>query len=225
MIMTTGLRPAIQRAPDTSLAAVIFGSGCGHVVRGLHGLYWSHAQLRTTRDTGHGRIEHCALQLRPALDDINFPGAAQVFRITRHTSGKHGTHIWAAITSLTPHRADPARIADLLRGHRQIESRLHRVRDTAYREDASRLRTGTARRAMATLCNLAIGALRLTDATNITQALRQMARDITRPLLGIPTPPSANRRPTRSAEWCDCGRSRPSGTNARSYPRISCFRW
>jgi hypothetical protein len=48
---------------------------------------------------------------------------------------------------------------------------------------------------MATLRNLAIGALRLADTTNIAQALRTTARDITGPLtlLGIPTQPAPTR--------------------------------
>ncbi|WP_327745767.1 hypothetical protein OHO28_08510 [Streptomyces europaeiscabiei] len=59
----------------------------------------------------------------------------------------------------TPHRpeqATPERIAELIRGHWQVEA-LHHVRDVTFAEDASRVRTGTAPRAMATLRNLAIG--------------------------------------------------------------------
>jgi hypothetical protein len=49
------------------------------------------------------------------------------------------------------------------------------------------VRTGTAPRAMATLRNLAIGALRLAGITNIAAGLRQIGRDPARPLtlLGI----------------------------------------
>ncbi|WP_260479125.1 transposase [Kibdelosporangium aridum] len=99
------------------------------------------------------------------------------------------------VTSLPVPLADPTQIAALLRGHWQIENRLHYVRDTAYREDASQARTGTAPRTMATLRNLAISALRLTGHSTIAQALRTMARDITRPLTlpEIPTPTSTNR--------------------------------
>uniref|UniRef100_UPI001A8EB5A1 ISAs1 family transposase n=1 Tax=Amycolatopsis sp. MtRt-6 TaxID=2792782 RepID=UPI001A8EB5A1 len=61
-------------------------------------------------------------------------------------------------------------------GHGRLEQR------TTYREDASRIRTGTAPRAMATLRNLAISALRTTGHTNTAAGLRHMARDATRPL-------------------------------------------
>ncbi len=126
-------------------------------------------------------------------------GITHTFRIIRdridRTSGKQETHTWTGVTSLPPPLADPAQIATLLRGHRQIDNRLHYIRDVTYREDASQARTGTAPTAMAALRNLAISALRLTGAGNITQALRAMARDITRPLtlLEIPIPTSTNR--------------------------------
>jgi hypothetical protein len=56
------------------------------------------------------------------------------------------------------------------------------VRDTTYREDASRARTGTAPRAMASLRNLAISTLRTAGHSSIAAALRHMARNPTRPL-------------------------------------------
>jgi hypothetical protein len=51
-----------------------------------------------------------------------------------------------AETSLDAHQADPADIARLVRRHWAIENRSHLVRDTTFREDASRLRTGNAPR-------------------------------------------------------------------------------
>ncbi|MFC7588252.1 hypothetical protein ACFQYP_34570 [Nonomuraea antimicrobica] len=51
-----------------------------------------------------------------------------------------------------------------------------------YAEDHSQVHTGNAPRAMATLRNLAIGALRLTGADNIAQAIRHISRDATRTL-------------------------------------------
>jgi predicted transposase YbfD/YdcC len=159
----------------------------------LHSLDWTHAEVCSRHDTGHGRTEHRTMEVLPAPEDIAFPDAAQVFRITRertnHTSGKQQTHTWVGVTNLTAQQAAPAQIAVLLRGHWHIENRLHWVRDLTYREDHSRVRTATAPRAMATLRNLAISALRHTGATNIAQTLRTTARDTIRPLalLGIPT--------------------------------------
>ncbi|MEU9381527.1 hypothetical protein AB0D38_11265, partial [Streptomyces sp. NPDC048279] len=61
-------------------------------------------------------------------------------------------------------------------------NREHHVRDVTFREDASRVRTGSAPRAMASLRNLAIGALRLAGRDNIAEGLRHHSRDMTRPL-------------------------------------------
>jgi hypothetical protein len=165
----------------------------------LHSLDWTHAEVCATHDTGHGRTEHRTLDVLPAPESIDFPGAAQVFRITRQRtdrgSGKHEIHTWVGVTDLDAQHAQPAQIAALLRGHWHIENRLHWVRDVTFGEDTSRVRTGTAPRTMATLRNLAINALRLNGATNIAQALRAMARDITRPLhlFGITPQPATTR--------------------------------
>jgi hypothetical protein len=73
-----------------------------------------------------------------------------------------------------------------VRGQWGVES-LHWTRDVTFAEDASRVRTGNAPRVMATLRNLAIGAIHLTGLTSIAATLRHHGRDPTRPLtlLGI----------------------------------------
>ena len=83
-------------------------------------------------------------------------------------------------------QANPAVLADYIRGHWSVEV-LHHVRDVTYGEDASQVRTGKAPHAMATLRNLTIGILRAAGHTNIAKALRHNARDAFRPLqlLGI----------------------------------------
>ncbi|WP_244170732.1 ISAs1 family transposase [Amycolatopsis tolypomycina] len=159
----------------------------------LQALPWPHATRHTSTGIGHGRLEQRTTEVLPAPDDLDFPHAAQVFQTTRYrtdrVSGKRENHTVYGITPLTPDQAGPATIATLLRGHWSIENRLHCVRDTTYGEDASRVRTGTAPRAMATLRNLAISAHRAAGRTNIAAALRHTARHATRPLTlyGIPT--------------------------------------
>ena len=93
------------------------------------------------------------------------------------------------MTSLPTELAHPTQIARYVRNHWHIENRLHWVRDTTYREDHSRTRTGNAPRVMASLRDLAISTLRQHGRNNIAQGLRHMSRDTTRPLtlLGIPT--------------------------------------
>jgi hypothetical protein len=60
-------------------------------------------------------------------------------------------------------KSPPHRIAERIRGHWQVEA-LHHIRDATLAEDASRVRTGTAPRAMGTLCSLAIGLIRTTHS-------------------------------------------------------------
>jgi len=145
-----------------------------------------------TRDRGHGRVELRRLQVT-TVAGLDFPHATQAIRITRRVrslrSRRWRTVTVYAVTSLTAAEASPARLADWIRGHWGIEA-LHHLRDTAFAEDASQVRTGTAPRAMASLRNLAIGILRARGDRNLAAALRRNARDATRvlPLLGITSP-------------------------------------
>jgi predicted transposase YbfD/YdcC len=164
----------------------------------LNSLPWHEIPACVTEDSDHGRTEHRTVQLAPLGDYqgyplIDFPHATHAFLIerytTHHSSGKHSAHTALGLTSLPTDLAHPTQIATYARNHWTIENRLHWVRDVTYREDHSRVRTGNAPRAMATLRNLAISALRRHGWTNIAKGLRHMARNPTRPLtlLGIPT--------------------------------------
>jgi predicted transposase YbfD/YdcC len=146
--------------------------------------------LDRTRDRGHGRVELRTLKA-VTVNHFGFPHAAQVLQVTRKTHELR-TRRWRtvtiyAITSLTFEQARPARLADYIRGHWAIENGLHYLRDTAFAEDTSRVRTGAGAHVMACLRNLAIGALCRTGPVNLAAALRHHARDPTRPLatLGI----------------------------------------
>jgi predicted transposase YbfD/YdcC len=146
--------------------------------------------LDRTRDRGHGRVELRSLKA-VTVHHFGFPHAAQVIQVTRKTR-ELGTRRWRtvtiyAVTSLRFEQASPARLADYLRGHWAIENGLHYVRDTTFAEDASQVRTGAGPHVMATLRNLAIGALSRAGPINLAAALRHHARDPARPLatLGI----------------------------------------
>ena len=138
--------------------------------------------LDETREHGHGRYDIRALQAVTCLGPLvlDFPYAVQALRIRRRrynaTTGRWSTVTVYAITSLTAAQASAADVADWLRGHWAIEV-LHHVRDTTYREDASRLRTGNAPRVLATLRNTAISLLRLDGVTSIASTLRRNGRD------------------------------------------------
>jgi hypothetical protein len=96
------------------------------------------------------------------------------------------------VTSLTTIKAAPWQLAGYVHEHWAIENQLHWVRDVTFAEDASQVRAGTAPRAMATLRNLAVGALRLAGSTNIAAALQLQPPD---PAVGLPL--AGKGQPTR----------------------------
>ncbi|MCX4564530.1 transposase [Streptomyces phaeochromogenes] len=129
-------------------------------------------QVRTT-GAGHSRREVRRLKVCTVRPGLLFPHAVQAMEIkrrrTHRKTGKIETKTVYAITSLPPEQASPTQLAELIRNHRSVEA-LHHVRDVTFGEDASRVRTGTAPRAMATLRNLAIGLMRQAGWTNIAAA-------------------------------------------------------
>jgi len=141
-------------------------------------------------DKGHGRVTTRTIQVLPAPPDLPFPHVNQVFLIERYVSDLCGRPISAVATlgvaSPTPNQTNPASLASYVREQWSIES-LHWIRDTLYQEDKSRVRTRSGPRIMATLRNLAIGALRLAGRTDITEATRWAARRMDRPftILGL----------------------------------------
>ncbi|MGW1752458.1 hypothetical protein ACWCRD_44090 [Streptomyces sp. NPDC002092] len=116
--------------------------------------------LDKMRATAHGRDEIRRIKAA-AVAGIAFPHAVQAVQIVRRrrivTTGKVTLERIHGVTDLTPEQADATEIARRVRGHWGIENKIHHVRNTTYAEDASRVRTGTAPRAMASPRNLAIG--------------------------------------------------------------------
>lgn len=134
----------------------------------------------TTFDRGHGRCEIREITCTANISGLNFPGVRQAFRIRRNVTDLHGnpkrSETVYGISSLTTHQANPADIAELVRGHWQVENRAHYVRDVTYDEDRSQVRTGSAPQVMATMRNTAISLLRMAGWTNIKQATEKMSR-------------------------------------------------
>lgn len=158
-----------------------------------------HEQLRTLpwdeatatfhdRSTGHGRLGTRVVQALTVTDlGVDLPHAAQVATMVRHrTSVRTSKHIRETvyvITDLTSRQAAPKRMAKIARSQWVIENRFHFVRDTAFREDAPKVRTGHGPENMATLRNFAINQLRAASHTNIAAGLREMSlRPFERPL-------------------------------------------
>ncbi|MCM2416523.1 ISAs1 family transposase [Streptomyces sp. RKAG293] len=119
--------------------------------RRLRSLPWKDVTSRRyDRETGHGRRETRATRALTITDlGLDFPHAAQAVRILRHrtdlTTGKASRETVYAVGDLTSHQASPQRLGRLARSQWTIEDRFHFVRDTTFREDAPKIRTGHAR--------------------------------------------------------------------------------
>ena len=139
-------------------------------------------------DRGHGRIIRNSIWAASA-DGIDFPHAAQVMRIRRDTLDRVGSllaeEIVLGITTLDAARGTPDILAALTRGHWGIES-VHRIRDTAYAEDANTSYAGNGPQVMATLRNIAISLLHLAGITQINRTLQAISRNPGRVLDLIP---------------------------------------
>jgi hypothetical protein len=82
------------------------------------------------------------------------------------------TEVVLGITSRSRERAGAKELLGLTRGHWGIENGLHGVRDGTLREDASRVRKGTATQTMAILRNIVIFLFKRLGHTNAAAATR-----------------------------------------------------
>lgn len=175
----------------------------------LNELDWDAVPVaRTVTEKGHGRTERRTIQVMDAPEHIRalFPHIRQVFLIERYitrkvrkrdSNGRRYTRVETrsavaalCITSMTAREAGPEHLAGYIRGHWCIENKIHYVRDVTYREDASRVRTASRPRVMATLRNLAIGLIRLAGYKKIAATIRKIKHDpaLLLAVLGFKTP-------------------------------------
>ena len=114
-------------------------------------------------------------------EHIDWPGLSQVYRYETHKenkkTGEISRHTQYCITSLSPEVASAKDLLKLQRGHWTIENKVHWVRDTAFREDASQARTGNLPHVMAALRNTALSVLRFNGYTKIAETLRLFASE------------------------------------------------
>jgi predicted transposase YbfD/YdcC len=105
--------------------------------------------LDRTRHRAHGRVEIRTLKA-VTVRGLGFPHASQVLQVTRKTHDlrrrRWRTMVVYAVTSLGPRPGQPCPAGGPATGHWSIENGLHRVRDVTFTEDASQVRSGTARR-------------------------------------------------------------------------------
>jgi predicted transposase YbfD/YdcC len=186
---------ALHTQSDT--AQVITGRGADYVMtvkgnmptlyRQLKKLPWARIPAVSSVSTDHGRRARRTIKAVLAPAWIGFAGAAQVAQLRRTVTrkGKKTVEVVYLITSDSD--AGPAALAAWVRGHWEIENKLHWVRDVTYQEDKSLVRTGNAPRVMATLRSVAISLLRLDGHANIAAANRHHARDPQRTLTLLQT--------------------------------------
>ncbi len=135
----------------------------------------------TTLDKGHGRIERRTLKATTALNEyLDWPGVAQVGQIESEVvrNGKTTRETRYFITSVSRAVADAGQLLKWARGHWSIENRSHYVRDVTMGEDSSRVRKRSGPEVMAAFRNAAIGLLRTMGVTNIAEALRRNASQV-----------------------------------------------
>lgn len=139
-------------------------------------------------DRSHGRVVHRQIWTTNAAG-IDFPGAAQIFRVRRdvfdHTGQRISKEIVHGITSLGLQEATAQALAAWVRQHWGIENKIHWVRDVVFAEDHQNAYLAATAHAMAIFRNLAIGLIRLAGHTQIKRTLERIAADRTRilPLL------------------------------------------
>ena len=136
----------------------------------------------TTLDKGHGRRERRTLKATTALNEyLDWPGVAQVGQVDSEVvkEGKTTRETRYFITSVSRAVGDAGQLLKWVRGHWSIENRSHYVRDVTMGEDSSRIRKRSGPQVVAALRNATIGFLRTTGATNIAEALRRNASQVT----------------------------------------------
>lgn len=131
--------------------------------------------LAAATSTEHRNGHHITRTIWTApADDVDFPGATQVFRIRRDTYAPDGQrvskHIVHGVTSLT---CTATEIAAHVREHWAIENKVHWIRDVLLGEDAHHAYLGNTAHTMAALRNLALALIRLAGHTRIKQTMER----------------------------------------------------
>jgi hypothetical protein len=127
----------------------------------------------TDTERRHGHRITRTIWTAPA-DGVDFPGAAQLFRIRRDTYAPDGQRVSKHILHGVTSRACAAsEIAAHVRGHWGIENKVHWIRDVLLGEDNHHAYLGNTAHTMAALRNLAIALIRLAGHTRIKQIMER----------------------------------------------------
>ncbi len=148
-------------------------------------------RLATSVDKGHGREEKRTLRTTSILTlQQKWPGLKQGFEVRRERRIKGVTTVEVVygITSLSAEEADAVKLLRMVRDHWKIENQLHYVRDVTLREDACRVRSGSAPQVLAALRNAIVHLLAGMKAASCPEAfeLLQVNPNLARNLIGLP---------------------------------------
>ena len=124
-----------------------------------------------TRDHNHGRKEQrtYTAMAAPLTVRRHWPDAQSIVRVSRESveQGKKTTEVRHFISSLPP---EVERLAKVIRGHWEIENKLHWSLDVTFNEDQSRIRQGHAPENAALLRRLTLSILK--QDTRYSDSLR-----------------------------------------------------
>ena len=145
--------------------------------RAAHGPREHDFQAAATLDKGHGRLEQRTLTASSMLNEyLGWPELGQVFELEREVvelgSQQRRHEIVYGITSLSRAEASASCLLSISRAHWGIENGLHYRRDVTFKEDATRMKSGTAAQVLAILNNLVLGLIRLSGFKNAAEARR-----------------------------------------------------
>ncbi len=133
----------------------------------------------STVEKGHGRLTTRLIQVSTERNDFlarDWHEVGQVFCLRRRVEYplKCTQEYVYGITSLTPKRADPLRLLELIRDHWSIENRLHYRRDVTLAEDACQVRKGSAPHTLAVLNSFVLALFDFFGVPNAKQQMRYL---------------------------------------------------
>ena len=134
-------------------------------------------------DLGHGRLDERFLTSSSLLAEYQgWPYLAQAFQVIRicQRPRRRTREVRYGITSAPASAASASRLLASVRGHWQIENRLHYRRDVSLDEDACLARMGQAPQVLATLNNLVCGLTAQAGVDNLAALQRAMAAAVDR---------------------------------------------
>jgi predicted transposase YbfD/YdcC len=142
-------------------------------------------------DKGHGRLEKRTLRTTSILTVTEkWKGMKQGFEVTRERTidGKKTVEVVYGMTSLSADRAAAAALLVHVRDHWKIENKLHHVRDVTLREDACRVRCGSAPQVLAALRNTVMHLWSGMDVKSTPEAIEVLQDHLedAKRLIGIP---------------------------------------